>query len=94
MDAELRENLAAMSSEFQDSDNEDYSPVTKDIEEGKRDLSDNEHANHANSPPSTIPLITEHIISVSSAHCFRGSVLPNVCFVKLMENLFSHENNR
>lgn len=65
MDAELRENLAAMSSEFQDSDNEDYSPVTKDIEEGKRDLSDHEPATNANSPPTTVPLITEHIISVS-----------------------------
>ncbi len=65
MDAEIKENLAAMSSEFQDSDNEDYSPVAKEIDDERTNLSDSEQTNKLNTPPTTIPLITEHIISVS-----------------------------
>lgn len=65
MDAEIKENLAAMSCEFQDSDNEDYSPVTKDIENQNAEDAPEEEPLASNSPPSAIPLITEHIISVS-----------------------------
>lgn len=63
MDAELKENLAAMSCEFQDSDNDDYSPrpAAEDLDQRTGGSFDEKNT----SSPSNIPLITEHIISVS-----------------------------
>ena len=66
MDAEIKENLAAMSSEFQDSDYEDYSPALKnntETEESDKEKYASQPENAAR--PDRIPLITEHIISVS-----------------------------
>lgn len=66
MDAEIRENLAAMSSEFQDSDNGDYSPITKDTENQNIMEAQEEESSINDAPPPAIrPLTTEHIISVS-----------------------------
>lgn len=68
MDAEIKENLAAMSSEFQDSDYEDYSPVLKNNGEPE-ELDKEKSAPQAENTTGSekIPLITEHIISVSIA---------------------------
>lgn len=66
MDAEIKENLAAMSSEFQDSDNGDYSPITKDTEnQNIMEAQEEESLINDAPPPAVRPLITEHIISVS-----------------------------
>lgn len=66
MDAEIKENLAAMSSEFQDSDYEDYSPVLKNKEAVDSEAEKPSAAGDNDTPPvAKVPLITEHIISVS-----------------------------
>jgi hypothetical protein len=64
MDAELKENLAAMSCEFQDSENDEYSPQPEK-EVGDSKIGDVLEKQDETPPPSNIPLITEHIISVS-----------------------------
>lgn len=65
MDAEIKENLAAMSSEFQDSDYEDYSPILK-ADEPEEDESQKTTPLAGDTVKKTVPLITEHIISVST----------------------------